>query len=75
VRRRQQRAIAAAAAVLAFRLIAERRAEVQQRSFDLPGAATVTAGLTAAVYAIVEAESCGWTSTRIPAAHRVRGRT
>jgi EmrB/QacA subfamily drug resistance transporter len=56
--------IAAASALLAFRLIAESRADVAHRSFDLPGAATVTAGLTAAVYAIVEAESAGWTSTQ-----------
>jgi EmrB/QacA subfamily drug resistance transporter len=52
------------AALLSFRLIAESRAEVEHRSFDLPGAATVTAGLTAAVYGIVEAESAGWTSTQ-----------
>jgi MFS family permease len=56
--------IGVAAAPLSFRLIGESRAEVEQRSFDLPGAATVTAGLTAAVYAIVEAEQVGWTSTR-----------
>jgi EmrB/QacA subfamily drug resistance transporter len=52
------------AALLSFRLIAESRAEVEHRSFDLPGAASVTAGLTAAVYAIVEAEKVGWTSTQ-----------
>ena len=52
------------AALLSFRLIAESRAAVEHRSFDLPGAAAVTAGLTAAVYAIVEAESNGWTSAR-----------
>jgi EmrB/QacA subfamily drug resistance transporter len=52
------------AALLSYQLIRESRAEVEQRSFDLPGAATVTAGLTAAVYAIVEAEKIGWTSTR-----------
>jgi EmrB/QacA subfamily drug resistance transporter len=52
------------AALLSFRLIAESRAAVEHRSFDLPGAATVTGGLTAAVYAIVEAESNGWTSAR-----------
>jgi EmrB/QacA subfamily drug resistance transporter len=56
--------IGIAAALLSFRLIAESRAAVEHRSFDLPGAATVTAGLTAAVYAIVEAESSGWTSAR-----------
>jgi EmrB/QacA subfamily drug resistance transporter len=56
--------IGIAAALLSFRLIAESRAEVAQRSFDLPGAATVTGGLTLAVYGIVEAEKVGWTSTR-----------
>jgi EmrB/QacA subfamily drug resistance transporter len=56
--------IGIAAALLSYRLIAESRAEVEHRSFDLPGAATVTAGLTAAVYGIVEAESAGWTSAR-----------
>jgi EmrB/QacA subfamily drug resistance transporter len=55
--------IGIAAALLSFRLIAESRAEVAKRSFDLPGAATVTGGLTAAVYGIVEAESNGWSST------------
>jgi EmrB/QacA subfamily drug resistance transporter len=56
--------IGIAAALLSFRLIRESRAEVEHRSFDLPGAATVTAGLTAAVYGIVEAEKVGWTSAR-----------
>jgi EmrB/QacA subfamily drug resistance transporter len=56
--------IGAIAALLSFRLIRESRAEVARRSFDLPGAATVTGGLTAAVYAIVEAEKIGWTTTR-----------
>jgi hypothetical protein len=56
--------IGAVSALLAIRLIAESRAEVGHRSFDLPGAATVTAGLTAAVYAIVQAESIGSTATR-----------
>jgi EmrB/QacA subfamily drug resistance transporter len=56
--------IAAAAAALAFRLISESRAPAAVRSFDLPGAAAVTAGLSAAVYAIVEAESAGWGSPR-----------
>jgi EmrB/QacA subfamily drug resistance transporter len=56
--------IGIAAALLSYRLVRESRAEVANRSFDLPGAATVTGGLTAAVYGIVEAESNGWTSTR-----------
>jgi EmrB/QacA subfamily drug resistance transporter len=56
--------IGVATVLLSFRLIAESRAEVEHRSFDLPGAGTVTAGLSAAVFAIVKAESYGWTSTR-----------
>ena len=56
--------IAAGAAGLSLRLIDESRAEAAGRSFDFAGAATVTGGLSAAVYAIVEAESAGWGSTR-----------
>jgi EmrB/QacA subfamily drug resistance transporter len=56
--------IGAATAALAFRLISESRAQTAGRRFDLAGAAAVTAGLSAAVYAIVEAESAGWGSTR-----------
>ena len=56
--------IAAGAAALSFRFISESRAAVAVRSFDLPGAAAVTAGLSAAVYAIVGAESAGWGSPR-----------
>src|SRR5918992_1378733 len=56
--------IAAGAAGLSLRLIDESRAEAAGRSFDLAGAATVTGGLSAAVYAIVEAESAGWGPTR-----------
>ena len=43
-------------------LIAESRGEVARRSFDLPGAATVTAGLSALVYALVRASTVGWGS-------------
>jgi MFS family permease len=56
--------IAAAAAALTFSLIAESRSPAAVRAFDLPGAAAVTAGLSAAVYAIVGAESVGWGSPR-----------
>jgi EmrB/QacA subfamily drug resistance transporter len=56
--------IGAATAALAFRLISESRARTAGRRFDLAGAAAVTGGLSAAVYAIVEAESAGWGSTR-----------
>jgi EmrB/QacA subfamily drug resistance transporter len=52
--------------VLAFTpgLIPESRSEYQTRSFDLAGGFTVTAGLSLLVYAIVDAESSGWGSTR-----------
>ena len=56
--------IGAVTALLAFRVIAESRAEGVARSFDLPGAITVTGGLSAAVYAIVGAEQVGWGGTR-----------
>jgi EmrB/QacA subfamily drug resistance transporter len=45
-------------------LIPESRSESQTRHFDLAGAVTVTAGLSLLVYAIVDAESTGWGSTR-----------
>jgi EmrB/QacA subfamily drug resistance transporter len=56
--------IALAAAAIALRLLTESRADTAKRSFDLAGAATVTGGLSAAVYAIVEAGDAGWGSTR-----------
>jgi EmrB/QacA subfamily drug resistance transporter len=48
--------------ILSLRLIPESRDEHAHRSFDLPGAATATAGLMALVYAIVKSETDGWTS-------------
>ncbi|HEV7584940.1 MAG TPA: MFS transporter [Solirubrobacteraceae bacterium] len=50
-------------AFLAPRLLLESRAEVETRSFDLPGAVTVTAGLSLLVYALVDAVNVGWGST------------
>jgi EmrB/QacA subfamily drug resistance transporter len=50
-------------AFLAPRVLLESRAEVQTRSFDLPGAVTVTAGLSLLVYALVDAVNVGWGST------------
>ena len=47
---------------LALRYVAESRIEVEQRSFDLAGAVTVTGGLVLLVYAIVKAQSYGWGS-------------
>ncbi len=50
-------------ALLAPRLLLESRAEVETRSFDIPGAVTVTAGLALLVYALVDAVNVGWGST------------
>ena len=49
-------------AFLAPRLLYESRAEMETRSFDLPGAVTVTAGLALLVYALVDAVNVGWGS-------------
>jgi EmrB/QacA subfamily drug resistance transporter len=51
---------AIATLVVVPRLIAESR--VAGRGFDLPGAITVTAGLTTLVYAVLEASDYGWRS-------------
>ena len=52
--------------VLAFlfslRYVPESRDPRSHRTFDIVGAITVTAGLVSLVYAIVRAESTGWTS-------------
>ncbi|HYH62418.1 MAG TPA: MFS transporter [Solirubrobacterales bacterium] len=50
------------AALLAPRLILESRSEDANRTFDIPGAVTVTAGLALFVYALVEAPDNGWGS-------------
>ncbi len=50
--------------VLSLRLIPESRDEHAQRSYDIGGAVTVTGGLMALVYAIVDAQSAGWGSTK-----------
>jgi EmrB/QacA subfamily drug resistance transporter len=54
--------IGIAAALLAPRLIEESKAEVGQRRFDFAGAASVTAGLSILVYALVDAQNAGWGS-------------
>jgi EmrB/QacA subfamily drug resistance transporter len=54
--------IGIAAALLAPRLIDESRAEGERRSFDVAGAVAVTAGLSALVYALVDAQNAGWGS-------------
>src|ERR1700716_1909019 len=55
--------IGLAAAALAPRTLVESRAENGASTFDLPGAVTVTAGLSLLVYAIVDAVNVGWGST------------
>jgi EmrB/QacA subfamily drug resistance transporter len=54
--------IGVAAFVLSLRLIPESIDEHAERSFDIAGAVTATAGLMTLVYAIVKAQSDGWTS-------------
>jgi predicted MFS family arabinose efflux permease len=44
--------------------VPESRDETAHRSFDIPGAVTVTGGLMTLVYAIVQTETKGWTSTQ-----------
>jgi EmrB/QacA subfamily drug resistance transporter len=50
--------------VLSLRLIPESRDEHAHRSYDLAGAVTVTGGLMALVYAIVDAQQAGWGSAK-----------
>jgi EmrB/QacA subfamily drug resistance transporter len=50
--------------VLSLRLVPESRDAHAHRSYDLAGAITVTGGLMALVYAIVDAQSAGWGSAR-----------
>ena len=56
--------IGLAAALLAYRLVPESHATDMRRNFDVPGAVTVTVGLSLLVYALVDAESAGWGSTQ-----------
>ena len=55
--------IGLAAAALAARTLVESRADDGTNTFDLPGAVTVTAGLSLLVYAIVNAVNVGWRSS------------
>jgi EmrB/QacA subfamily drug resistance transporter len=56
--------IGIAAAAIAPSLIAETRAEGEVRHFDVAGAVTITAGLSALVFALVDANQVGWGSTQ-----------
>jgi EmrB/QacA subfamily drug resistance transporter len=52
------------AALVAPALIAETRSEGDRRHFDFAGAASITAGLSVLVYALVDANSAGWGSAQ-----------
>jgi len=54
--------IGLACAYVAPRILNESRSEAESRNFDIPGAVTVTAGLSLLVYALVEAVNAGWGS-------------
>jgi MFS family permease len=53
-----------AAFFFSLRLIPESRDEEAHRSYDIAGAITVTGGLMALVYAIVDAQQAGWGSAK-----------
>jgi EmrB/QacA subfamily drug resistance transporter len=46
-------------------LIPESRSEMEHRHFDAAGAVTITAGLSLLAYALLDASSAGWGSTKI----------
>ncbi|HEX4307646.1 MAG TPA: DHA2 family efflux MFS transporter permease subunit [Solirubrobacterales bacterium] len=50
------------AAAIAPTLIAETKSEAETRHFDVAGAITITLGLSAFVFALLDAESAGWGS-------------
>jgi EmrB/QacA subfamily drug resistance transporter len=56
--------IGVGAALLAPRLLAESRDEVEHRSFDVVGAISVTGGLALLVYTLLDANQAGWGSTK-----------
>ena len=56
--------VGVALAVATVRFVPESRSELTHRTFDLPGAVSVTAGLVVLVFAIVKSNSYGWGSPR-----------
>jgi EmrB/QacA subfamily drug resistance transporter len=56
--------IGAVALLLTRRVVPDSRLRPAHRHYDLPGAATVTSGLIIAVYAISQAPTVGWATTR-----------
>lgn len=57
--------LAGAALLLAFQLIAPDRERDKERRFDLPGALSVTLGVTLLVFALVQGPGFGWGSPTI----------
>ncbi len=56
--------VGVALAVATVRFVPESRSEQTQRTFDLPGAVSVGAGLVVLVFAIVKSNTYGWGSPR-----------
>jgi len=56
--------VGVALAIATVRFVPESRSQLAHRTFDLPGAAAVTAGLVLLVFAIVKSNSYGWGSPR-----------
>jgi predicted MFS family arabinose efflux permease len=56
--------VGVALAVATVRFVPESRSEAAHRTFDLPGAVSVTAGLVVLVFGIVKSQSYGWGSPR-----------
>ena len=50
--------------ILALRFVPESKDEHAHQSYDIPGAVAITGGLMSLVYAIVSAETDGWTATK-----------
>jgi MFS family permease len=57
--------LAGAAALLAFTLIPADGPRERERRFDLPGALSVTLGITAVVFALVQGPDLGWGSPAV----------
>jgi EmrB/QacA subfamily drug resistance transporter len=56
--------VGTACLLLTPRLVRESRVETDRRSYDLPGALAITAGLMMLVFAISKAPAVGWASAR-----------
>jgi EmrB/QacA subfamily drug resistance transporter len=52
------------AAIVAYRLVSESRADVDDRSIDVVGATLIGGGLVAVLYGLVNANTAGWSSAQ-----------